>query len=252
MSTKQAAMMVLADDNFSTIVNAVRRGRTIYDNIVKVVRFRLATTLGFATLFLLAVTFGIADVKPFTAIAILWVIIVMDGPPAMALGIDPTNRDVMRRRPRPRQQRIITRPRCQSIGLSAAVMAASTLAVLAWAPGTEPVAGTATVAGTMAFNTFVLFQFFNLLNSRNETRTVFHPDTLTNGWLWTSLAAVIALQIAVTHLGPLQRLFDTTTITAAHWAACVVVASSVLWIEEARKLTHRTRTRTNQAQENTR
>ena len=248
--TKQAATMVLTDDNFSTIVDAVRQGRTIYDNIVKFVRFQLATTLGFATLFLLAALFGIADGKPFTAIAILWVNIVMDGPPAMALGIDPANRDVMRRRPRPRQERIITRPRWQSIGLSAAVMAAGTLAVLVWAPGTEPVAGVATVAGTMAFNTFVLFQFFNLLNSRNETRTVFHRDTLTNRWLWTSLVAVIALQIAVTHLGPLQRLFDTTTITAANWAACVLVATSVLWIEEARKLIHRNRT--NKAQENTR
>jgi P-type Ca2+ transporter type 2C len=245
--TKQAATMVLTDDNFATIVNAVRRGRTIYDNIVKFVRFQLATTLGFATLFLLAALFGIADGKPFTAIAILWVNIVMDGPPAMALGLDPTNRDVMRRSPRPRDERIITRQRWYSIGLSAVVMAAGTLAVLVFAPGPEPLAGKATVAGTMAFNTFVLFQFFNLLNSRSETRTVFHRDTLTNRWLWASLTGVILLQIAVTHVGPLQRLFDTTTITAAHWAVCVLVASSVLWTEEARKLFHRSRTSEPQA-----
>jgi Ca2+-transporting ATPase len=240
--TKQAATMVLTDDNFATIVNAVRRGRTIYDNIVKFVRFQLATTLGFATLFLLAALFGIADGKPFTAMAILWVNIVMDGPPAMALGLDPTSRDVMQRRPRPPAERIITRPRWHAIAISAAVMAAGTLAVLAFAPGAEPTAGTATIAATMAFNTFVLFQFFNLLNSRSEARTVFHRDTLTNRWLWISLTGVIALQIAVTHLGPLQRLFDTTGITAANWAVCVMVASSVLWIEEARKLIHRTRT----------
>jgi Ca2+-transporting ATPase len=94
----------------------------------------------------------------------------------------------------------------------------------------------------MAFNTFVLFQFLNLLNSRSETRTVFHRETLTNQWLWISLTGVILLQIAVTHLGPLQRLFDTTTITAANWAVCLLVASSVLWVEEARKLIRRTRT----------
>jgi Ca2+-transporting ATPase len=239
--TKQAATMILTDDNFATIVNAVRRGRTIYDNIVKFVRFQLATTLGFATLFLLAALFGIADGKPFTAIAILWVNVVMDGPPAMALGLDPTSRDVMRRRPRPAAERIITRPRWYAIGFSAAVMAAGTLAVLVLAPGAEPEAGMATMAGTMAFNTFVLFQFFNLLNSRSETRSVFHRDTLTNRWLWVSLTAVILLQIAVTHVGPLQRLFDTTGITAADWAVCVLVASSVLWIEEARKLVHRAR-----------
>ncbi len=240
--TKQAATMVLTDDNFATIVDAVRRGRTIYDNIVKFVRFQLATTLGFATLFLLAALFGIADGKPFTAIAILWVNIVMDGPPAMALGLDPTDRDVMQRRPRPPTERIITRRRWHSIGLSAAVMAAGTLAVLALAPGSEPAAGTATVAATMAFNTFVLFQFFNLLNSRSETRTVFHRDSFTNRWLWVSLTGVILLQIAVTHFGPLQRLFDTTGITAANWAVCALVASCVLWIEETRKLIHRTRT----------
>ena len=237
--TKQAATMVLTDDNFATIVEAVRRGRTIYDNIVKFVRFQLATTLGFAALFLLAAVFNIADGKPFTAIAILWVNIVMDGPPAMALGLDPTSRDVMQRRPRPPIERIITPPRWHAIGLSAAVMAAGTLAVLAFGPGAEPTAGTATVAATMAFNTFVLFQFFNLLNSRSETRTVFHRDTLTNRWLWGSLAGVIVLQIAVTHLGALQRLFDTTAITAANWAVCLLVASSVLWIEETRKLIQR-------------
>jgi Ca2+-transporting ATPase len=241
--TKQAATMVLTDDNFATIVDAVGRGRTIYDNIVKFVRFQLATTLGFASLFLLASLLGIADGKPFTAIAILWVNIVMDGPPAMALGLDPTSRDVMERQPRSPLERIITRPRWYAIGLSAAVMAIGTLAVLAYAPGPAPEADTATVAGTMALNTFVLFQFFNLLNSRSETRSVFHRDTFRNRWLWVSLSGVILLQIAVTHVGFVQGLFDTTDITVTNWAVCALVASSVLWVEEARKLVHRKRLR---------
>ncbi len=239
--TKQAATMVLTDDNFATIVEAVKRGRTIYENIVKFVRFQLATALGFALLFLLAGLLGIADGKPFTAIAILWVNIVMDGPPAMALGVDPSQPGVMQRRPRPQSERVIPRRRWVSIGLSAAVMAAGTLAVLAFARGAEPVAGTATIAGTMAFNTFVLFQFFNLLNSRSEERSIFARETLSNRWLWSSLAVVIALQVAVTHLGLLQRLFDTTTIGAADWAVCAVVASSLLWVEESRKLIDRKR-----------
>ncbi|HAP77153.1 MAG TPA: ATPase, partial [Acidimicrobiaceae bacterium] len=96
-------------------------------------------------------------------------------------------------------------------------------------------AGTATVAGTMAFNTFVLFQFFNILNARHDTRTVFHRDTFANRWLWVSLAAVILLQVGVTHLGPMQNLFDTTSISATHWLVCALVASSVLWLEEIRK-----------------
>ena len=240
--TKEAATMVLADDNFATIVEAVRRGRTIYDNIVKFVRFQLSTTLGFATIFLAASIFGIASGKPFTAIAILWVNIIMDGPPAMALGLDPVDERVMGRRPRPPSEPILTRPRWAAIIQAAVVMAAGTLAVLALAPGAEPEAGVATVAGTMAFNTFVLFQFFNILNVRSDHQTVFRAATFRNGKLWMALAVVLVLQVCVTHLGPMQDLFDTTSITAAQWLVCIGVASTVLVSEELRKTIRRSRT----------
>ena len=233
--TKEAATMVLTDDNFATIVRAVRQGRTIYANIVKFVRFQLSTTLGFAALFLLAAIFGIADGKPFAAIAILWVNIIMDGPPAMALGLDPDGSDVMRTRPRPLTERILTRPRWAAVITAAVTMAIGTLAVLTMAPGPEADAYTATVAGTMAFNTFVLFQFFNILNARSDTQTVFSRFTFRNKVLWWSLAAVIALQIGVTHLGPLQDLFDTTSISVGQWLICTAVASSILVVEEVRK-----------------
>jgi Ca2+-transporting ATPase len=118
-------------------------------------------------------------------------------------------------------------------------MAAGTLAVLAWAPGPEPIAGTPTVAGTMAFNTFVLFQFFNILNVRSDHLTVFRRATFGNAKLWSALAGVLALQVAVTHVGPLQRLFDTTSISGAQWALCVAVASSILVGEELRKVWRR-------------
>jgi Ca2+-transporting ATPase len=240
--TKEAATMVLADDNFATIVRAVSRGRTIYDNIVKFVRFQLSTTLGFAVLFLLAVAFDIASGKPFTAIAILWVNIIMDGPPAMALGLDRGGNDVMTRRPRPIDEKILTKPRWAATGLAAVTMALGTLAVLAWAPGADTAeAGVATVAGTMAFNTFVLFQFFNILNVRSEQGTAFNRYTFSNRLLWLALGAVIALQVAVTHVGPFQRLFDTTSISAEQWLICIAIASSVLWLEEARKFIVRRR-----------
>ena len=233
--SKEAATMVLTDDNFATIVTAVREGRSIYANIVKFVRFQLSTTLGFAILFLLAAALGTAGGKPFTAIAILWVNIIMDGPPAMALGVDRADSDTMQRRPRHREERILTRSRWVAVGLSATVMALGTLAVLEWAPGDALRAGTASVAATMAFNTFVLFQFFNILNARHDSRSVFHRDTLGNRWLWGSLAVVAVLQIGVTHFGPMQRLFDTTSISLAQWLVCTAVASSVVWVEEARK-----------------
>ena len=237
--TKEAATMVLADDNFATIVEAVRRGRGIYDNIVKFVRFQLSTTLGFAAIFLAASVLGIASGQPFTAIAILWVNIIMDGPPAMALGLDPVDDSVMDRPPRPRDEPILTRTRWSAVAFSAVVMAAGTLSVLAWAPGPEAVAGVATVAGTMAFNTFVLFQFFNILNVRDDHLTVFRRATFTNRRLWMALGAVLALQVAVTHLGFMQRLFDTTSISAGQWLVCIGVASSVLVAEELRKLVKR-------------
>jgi Ca2+-transporting ATPase len=232
--TKEAATMVLTDDNFATIVKAVRQGRTIYDNIVKFVRFQLSTTIGFAILFLLAAILGIADGKPFTAIAILWVNIIMDGPPAMALGVDPDSPDVMQRRPRPATEKILTTARWVAVGLAATTMALGTLAVLAWAPG-DPVAGTATVAGTMAFNTFVLFQFFNILNTRSDKLSVFRRETFSNRLMWIALTAVLLLQVGVTHVGWLQRLFDTTSIDGVQWLICVAVAASVIVVEEIRK-----------------
>jgi Ca2+-transporting ATPase len=247
--TKEAATMVLADDNFATIVRAVKRGRTIYDNIVKFVRFQLSTTLGFAALFLLAAIFDIASGKPFTAIAILWVNIIMDGPPAMALGLDKGGADVMSRKPRPLTEKILTRSRWTAVAFASTVMAIGTLAVLQFAPGIEAEAGVATVAGTMGFNTFVLFQFFNILNARSDRQSVFTRFTFTNRMLWLSLAAVMLLQVGVTHVGFMQNLFDTTSISLGQWLICIAVASSVLWLEEARKFIVRRREAAPQAKE---
>jgi Ca2+-transporting ATPase len=233
--SKEAATMVLTDDNFATIVSAVRQGRSIYNNIVKFVRFQLCTTLGFAMLFLLSSIFNIAGGKPFAAIAILWVNIIMDGPPAMALGLDPADDDAMNQKPRPQSEHILTKSRWFAIVMSSIVMAIGTLLVLALAPGTEAKAGVATIAGTMAFNTFVVAQFFNILNSRHDRHSVFSRGTLRNKFLWISLCAVLLLQVGVTHLGPLQSLFDTMSISGSQWLICIAVASSVLWAEEIRK-----------------
>jgi len=237
--TKEAATMVLTDDNFATIVRAVERGRTIYDNIVKFVRFQLSTTLGFAAVFLLASLLDIASRKPFTAIAILWVNIIMDGPPAMALGVDRAAPGVMDRAPRPADEPILTRHRWSAIGLAAVVMAVGTLAVFMWAPGPEAEAGVASIAGTMGFNTFVLFQFFNILNVRSENTSVFSRMLFSNKSLWISLATVLLLQIGVTHVSFMQSLFETTSLSLSEWAVCVAVASAILWVEEIRKLISR-------------
>jgi P-type Ca2+ transporter type 2C len=240
--TKQAAAMVLADDNFTTIVHAVEEGRAIYDAIVHFVRFQLSTSLGFALLFLLTAAFGVGTGAPFTAVAILWVNLIMDGPPAMALGADPPEADVMQRSPRPPGEQILTPARWVTVALAATVMALGTLAVLVMAPDTVGTGG-ATTATAMAFTTFVLFQMFNLLNSRSDRGSVFSRRTLRNRWLWIAVGAVSVLHVAVMHVGPAQRFVGVTSITPVQWLICAAVASSVLWAEEARKLVIRNRPR---------
>jgi Ca2+-transporting ATPase len=227
--SKGAARMILTDDNFATIVAAVREGRGIYDNILKFIRFQIATSWGFVMIFLVASLFAIAGGAPFTALQILWVNIIMDGPPAMALGLDRPAEDVMRRPPRPVHEPILTKPRLVRIVLSAAVMAAGSLGVLVLAPGDED-----TVA-TLAFTTYVLFQVFNLLNVRSSESSAFARRTLTNPWLWGALGAVVLLQVAVVHVPVLQELFETTALSGGEWLLAVLVASSVLWVEELRK-----------------
>ena len=235
--SKEAATMILADDNFATIVDAVRRGRTIYDNIVKFVRFQLSTTIGFGLTFLTAMATGMAAGKPFTALQILWVNIIMDGPPAMALGVDPPARNTMERGPRPVLERILMPSRVLRLVVLGLTMSVGSLAVMLTASDFvmgDPVTGT--VAGTMAFTTFVFFQFFNLVNCRAEHGTAFRRDMFTNGKLWSIIAVVAILQVAAVHVGFLQSLFDTTSLTLLEWFTAIAVASSIVWLEELRKL----------------
>jgi Ca2+-transporting ATPase len=241
--TKEAATMVLTDDNFATIVGAVREGRGIYDNIVKFTRFQVSTALAFVLTFLVASVTGIAGGAPFTALQILFVNLVMDGPPAMSLGVDPVSDDAMTRPPRPARERILTRPRLLRILLAAAVMATGTLALLSWAPGPEPRLGQATVAGTMAFVSFVFFQAYNLLNVRHDTRSVFSRETLHNHTAFIATAAVVALLMAIVEMDALHGLFTTTDLTSGQWLVCAAVGSAILWTGELVKSILRARSR---------
>ncbi|HSP75366.1 MAG TPA: cation-translocating P-type ATPase [Cryobacterium sp.] len=234
--SKGAANVILTDDNFSTIVAAVREGRGIYANILKFVRFQLTTAWGFVLIFLIAGVTGWAAGAPFTALQILWVNIIMDGPPALALGLDPAEPGTMKRPPRPSDEPLLTRDRMLRILGLGLVMAAGTLTVLTQASGMFPEsAGNAAFATTLAFTTFVFYQVFNLLNVRSDTHSVFSLQTFTNRSIWLALTAVIVLQVLVVQIDVLQGLFDTTALTLGQWGLCVTVGSSVLWIEEIRK-----------------
>ncbi|MCY7287593.1 MAG: cation transporting ATPase C-terminal domain-containing protein, partial [Cryobacterium sp.] len=226
----------LTDDNFAPIVAAVREGRGIYANILKFVRFQLTTAWGFVIIFLIAGVTGWAAGAPFTALQILWVNIIMDGPPALALGVDPAEPGTMSRPPRPSDERLLTRERLLRILGSGLVMAVGTLTVLTQAPSLFPdSAGNPVFATTLAFTTFVFYQVFNLLNVRSDTHSVFSLQTFTNRSIWVALIAVIILQILVVQIDVLQGLFDTTSLSATQWGLAVLIGSSVLWVEEIRK-----------------
>ncbi len=228
--TREAAALVLTDDNFASIVGAVKEGRTIYDNIVKFVRFQLATNIGAMLTLLAAPLFGLAT--PFTAIQILWINIIMDGPPAMSLGVEPARPDSMQSPPRAREDGILTLRRIGVLVMFGSLMAAGTLTSYAW--GLRH--GNHNYAVTLAFTTFVLFQFFNIFNARTERGSVFNRQLFCNGKLWLALGTVLLLQVVAVHWGPAQSVFDTVDLSLSDWGWSVAIASSVLCVEEARKL----------------
>ncbi|UVE95122.1 HAD-IC family P-type ATPase [Dietzia sp. B32] len=241
--SKGAANMVLTDDNFSTIVSSVHQGRGIYDNIVKFVKFQLTTAWAFVLVFLASGLLGLASV-PFTALQVLLVNIVMDGPPAMALGVEPVEKDAMRRRPRPADEQILTPVRLMRILWLGVVMAAGTLLVLAFAEVVFPErTGETLFATTLAYATFVFFQVFNLMNVRSDHGSVFSRDMARNAPIWVALGAVPLLLVAVIQVPFLQGVFDTTSLRADEWLLAVAVGSSILWLEELRKAGVRWRTR---------
>ncbi|WP_373046312.1 calcium-translocating P-type ATPase, PMCA-type [Vulgatibacter sp.] len=227
--TREAARMVLADDNFATIVGAVRQGRAIYDNIVKFLRFQLSTNIGAILVLLFAPILGLPI--PFTPVQILWVNLIMDGPPAMALGVDPPAPGIMQEKPRSPTARILTLGRFVHLAFFGAIMATGTLFL--FVQGAE---SSVDRGRTMAFTTFVLFQFFNVFNARALRRTAFTRHALRNRALWIALALVLLLQVAAVELHFLNRLLSTTPLTSSEWLRCIAVASSVLLAEELRKL----------------
>jgi Ca2+-transporting ATPase len=249
--SKQAADMILADDNFATIVAAIEEGRTIFANIRKFLRYLLGTNIGevFTMFFgvLLAEQIGLtgdgsAVVLPLMATQLLWINLVTDGAPALALGMDPAHSGIMTSRPRPRTERVITGRMWRGILFVGAISAAGTLFMLdAHLPGGFiEGSGTMRYAQTMAFTTLVFFSIFSVFNARSDQRSAFE-GLFSNYWLWAAVALAIALQFAVIYTPLLQQAFSTASLGFSDWIRCVVVASSVLWLRELNKVMTRAR-----------
>jgi Ca2+-transporting ATPase len=252
--SKEAADMVLADDNFATIVASVEEGRAIFSNIRKFLRYLLSSNIGeVMTMFfgvLLMDIIGPAGqagggvVLPLLATQILWINLVTDGAPALALGIDPADAGLMNERPRPRAEGVITRAMWASILFIGAIMATGTLLVLdASLPGgLIEGAGNMRYAQTMAFTTLVFFNLFNVFNARSDQRSAF-VGLFSNHWLWGAVLLSLLLQGAVVYISFLQQAFSTTSLSAGDWLFCLTVASSVLWLRELSKVMTRRKSR---------
>jgi len=251
--TKEASKMILADDNFATIVAAVRQGRIIFENIEKFLRYFLSSNMGEVFTGFLGVVFagalglagapGEAVALPLLATQILWINLVTDSGPALAMGVDPEIDDVMARQPRRTTERIIGRRMWSGILSVGLVMGlASLLAIDIFLPGgLVEGADSLDVARTAGFTTLVFAQLFNAFNSRSETSSAFHR-LFVNRWLWGAVALAAVLQVAVVEVPLLQRAFGTASMDAYHWGACVLLASAVLAFGELRKLSFKLRT----------
>jgi calcium-translocating P-type ATPase len=246
---KEAADMILADDNFATIVRAVREGRGIFANIRKFLRFLLSSNIGEVfTMFFGVVLTGVigldetgeAIAVPLLATQILWINLLTDSAPALALGVDAPPADVMRRPPRRPTDRVIDAEMWVGILWVGAVMALVTLLALdlRLAGGVVGGSGEIEEARTMAFTTLVLAQLFNCFNARSDRTSAFHR-LFTNRWLWAAIGLSVALQVAVVEVGFLNDAFGTTSIGLGDWLICAGLASVVLWATELKKVVAR-------------
>lgn len=245
--SKGAADIVLADDNFATIVAAIEEGRSIFANIRKFLRYLLSSNIGEVMTMFFGVAFagvlGLSEsgasgiALPLLATQILWINLVTDGAPALALGIDPASPGTMLRPPRPQHERVITAAMWRGIFFVGSVMAAGTLLVIdANLPG-GLVQGTGNLdhARTMGFTTLTLFQLLNVFNARSDERSAF-DGLFSNRWLWAAVLFSLGLHVAVVYVAVLQNAFSTVPLAGWDWFVCVAVASSVLWLRELWKL----------------
>ena len=246
---REAADIVLADDNFASIVAAVDEGRAIFSNIRSFLRYLLSSNIGeVLTMFfgvLLAGKLGLpsengAVVLPLLATQLLWINLVTDGAPALALGVDAPEDDLMRQPPRPNGEPVITGEMWMGIFFVGLVMAIAALFALdASLPGGFiPGTGDLRRAQTMAFTTLTLAQFFNVFNARSDRNSAF-THIFANHWVWLALALSMVLQVLVVYTPILQNAFGTVALGAGDWIRCAAAASMVLWARELWKFVRR-------------
>jgi P-type Ca2+ transporter type 2C len=251
--TKEAAKMILADDNFATIVDAVREGRAILDNIRKFLRYLLSSNMGeVLTVFLGVVGSGViglqstdigaegAVVLPLLATQLLWINLVTDSGPALAMGVDPPSADLMSRKPRHANDRLIDARMWSSVMQTGLVIAVVTLLTMDLNLPGGLIEGTSdlTTARTAGFTVLVMTSLFTCLTARSETISAF-TNIFANPWLWVAISISLVLQVAVVHVPFLNIAFSTAPLTLDQWLVCAAMASFVVLYSEGQKLVRR-------------
>ena len=243
--SKEAADMVLTDDNFASIVKAIEEGRGVYDNIQKYLLYLLSTNSGeLMTMFagvMLAGWLGLVSVDiglflPLLAAQLLWINLITDGPPALALGVDPKDPDVMSRQPRPRGSGVLLKEDWIRLACVGLLMMVGTIFVLdayypggvvtLFATGTGPNAHDEALARTMAFTTLMMYQLFDVYNCRSRRRSAF-VGFLDNKWLLVAIAFSLGTHILVIYVPALQTAFHTVPLSFRDWMVATVVASGL-------------------------
>lgn len=228
--SKEAADMILVDDNFSTIVAAIEEGKGIYHNIRNFVRFQLSTSISALSLIAFSTIFHFPS--PLNPMQILWINIIMDGPPAQSLGVEPVDPDVLRQPPRKTNESMINFKLIINILISACIIVTGTLYVFYHEMNNGEVTSRDT---TMTFTCFVFFDMFNALSCRSQTKSVFQIGFFTNKAFLFSVGGSIISQLLVIYFQPLQKIFQTEPISLKDLCFIILLTSSVWLVSETKK-----------------
>jgi Ca2+-transporting ATPase len=212
-------------------VAAVEEGRRIYENIRKFIRYQLSTNVG-AIFLIFSATIAMLSAIPLYPVQILWVNILMDGPPAVALGLSPGSPLLMRRPPRRPNERILSREIMTVVAFNGCIMGALSFLLFRW----DLLGGSPAIhAQTLTFTAFVVFQMFSVFNCISMYRSAARSEVGRNPFLVAAVSASLALQLAVVYVPVLNDLFHTVPLGPRDWAAILGCGALVLLMEEARK-----------------
>jgi P-type Ca2+ transporter type 2C len=238
--SKEAAVMILTDDNFATIVGAVEYGRGLYDNLLKYLRFQMSTLVAYIAIFIGAGIFDIAGGIPLNPLQILWLNMIVDIPIAIALGFDEPTRGLMERTPRPVGAPVLSTSNWIRLCAQGFVMTVGSLLAYQIA---ESNYGDLLVASTMLLTTLSLFHLVAGLLARDQVHTIFDRDAVPGSAQLRRYGLSLLAIVSITAIGFLQRVFSTTSLTFEQWWICIGLAASLLVVEELIKIFVRRRTR---------